>query len=71
MLYLYRAYYFRYYAKTYRKVVKSYNKNKGAHVVGHYADGARLIGLTEKQLIMQLRKLTLSQNYEGRKVNTW
>nr|XP_039253371.1 uncharacterized protein LOC120330477 [Styela clava] len=52
-----------YYAKTYKKVVKSYNKNKGAHVVGHYADGARLIGLTEKQLVMQLKQLTLSQNY--------
>ena len=39
-----------YYAKKYKKVVKTYNMNKGAHVVGHYADGARLIGLTEKQI---------------------
>uniref|UniRef100_H2ZDZ9 EF-hand domain-containing protein n=1 Tax=Ciona savignyi TaxID=51511 RepID=H2ZDZ9_CIOSA len=44
-----------YYAKKYKKVVKSYNANKGAHVVGHYADGARLIGLTEKQIVQQLK----------------
>ena len=34
-----------YYAKQYRKVAKKYGMtNKGAHVVQHYADGARLIG---------------------------
>nr|XP_002129913.1 uncharacterized protein LOC100186906 isoform X1 [Ciona intestinalis] len=55
-----------YYAKKYKKVVKSYNANKGAHVVGHYADGARLIGLTEKQIVQQLKKLQLCQNFENK-----
>jgi len=55
-----------YYEKKYKKVVKSYNSNKGAHVVGHYADGARLIGLTEKQLVRQLKKLTKCQNFKNK-----
>lgn len=46
-----------YYSKKYKKVVKTYNMNKGAHVVGHYADGARLIGLTEKQIYRELKRL--------------
>ena len=47
-----------YYAKKYRKVAKKYAMaNKGAHVVQHYADGARLIGLTDAQLFKQLKLL--------------
>merc|ERR1712071_673273 len=51
-----------YYAKKYKKVVKTYNMNKGAHVVGHYADGARLIGLTEKQIYRELKRLRMYSN---------
>ena len=47
-----------YYSKKYRKVVRNYgNGNKGAHVVGHYADVARLVGLTERELYTQLKEL--------------
>ena len=50
-----------YYSKKYRKVVRSYgNGNKGAHVVGHYADVARLVGLTERELYAQLKELKCS-----------
>lgn len=52
-----------YYAKKYKKVVKTYNMNKGAHVVGHYADGARLIGLTEKQIYRELKRLRMYSNF--------
>jgi hypothetical protein len=51
-----------YYAKKYKKVVKAHNMNKGAHVVGHYADGARLIGLTEKQIYRELKRLRMYSN---------
>ena len=47
-----------YYSKKYRKAVRTYgNGNKGAHVVGHYADVARLVGLTERELYTQLKEL--------------
>ena len=50
-----------YYSKKYKKVVRSYGngQNKGAHVVGHYADVARLVGLTERELYAQLKELKL------------
>ena len=38
--------------------------NKGAHVVQHYADGARLIGLTDAQLFKQLKLLKTHVNKE-------
>jgi len=45
-----------YYSKKYKKVVKKYGAvNKGAHVVGHYADGAKVIGLTDAELYKQLK----------------
>ena len=54
-----------YYAKKYRKVAKKYAMtNKGAHVVQHYADGARLIGLTDAQLFKQLKLLKTHVNEE-------
>ena len=34
----------------------------GAHVVGHYADGVRLIGLTDKQLLNKLKILNKANN---------
>ena len=53
-----------YYSKKYRKVVRSYgNGNKGAHVVGHYADVARLVGLTERELYEQLKDLEYASKY--------
>merc|ERR1719402_1552656 len=54
-----------YYAKKYRKDAKKFMyamTNKGAHVVQHYADGARLIGLTDAQLFKQLKLLQSHQN---------
>jgi len=49
--------------KKYRKVAKKYAMvNKGAHVVGHYADGARLIGLTDAQLFKKLKLLNQVNN---------
>lgn len=51
----------RYYAKKYRKVASN-AANKGAHVVGHYADGVRLIGLTDKQLLNKLKILNKANN---------
>merc|ERR1719447_199091 len=33
-----------------------------AHVVGHYADGARLVGLTENELYTQLKGLKQQSN---------
>ena len=38
------------------------NVFKGAHVVGHYADGVRLIGLTDKQLLNKLKILNKANN---------
>merc|ERR1712131_455032 len=51
----------RYYAKKYRKVASN-AANKGAHVVGHYADGVRLIGLTDRQLLNKLKILNKANN---------
>merc|ERR1719402_794565 len=54
-----------YYAKKYRKDAKKFMyavANKGAHVVQHYADGARLIGLTDAQLFKQLKLLQSQVN---------
>merc|ERR1712142_795468 len=54
-----------YYAKKYRKDAKKFMyamTSKGAHVVQHYADGARLIGLTDAQLFKQLKLLQSHQN---------
>ena len=34
----------------------------GAHVVGHYADGVRLIGLTDRQLLNKLKILNKANN---------
>ena len=44
-----------YYAKKYEKDAKKWSTR--AHVVQHYADGARLIGLTDAQLFKQLKLL--------------
>ena len=53
----------RYYAKKYRRVASKVKAaNKGAHVVGHYADGVRLIGLTDKQLLDKLKILNKANN---------
>ena len=41
---------------------KHYGGHKGAHVVGHYADGARLVGLTENELYTQLKGLKQQSN---------
>jgi len=57
-----------YYAKKYRKDAKKFMyamTNKGAHVVQHYADGARLIGLTDAQLFKQLKLLQSHQNEQN------
>ena len=35
---------------------------KGAHVVGHYADVARLVGLTENELYTQLKNIKQHTN---------
>lgn len=57
-----------YYAKKYRKDAKKFMyamTNKGAHVVQHYADGARLIGLTDAQLFKQLKLLQSHQKEQN------
>ena len=46
-----------YYSKKYKKVTSNHH-NKGAHVIGHYADGAKVIGLTDVELYKQLKRLT-------------
>merc|ERR1719402_1157881 len=54
-----------YYTKKCRKDAKKFMyavANKGAHVVQHYADGARLIGLTDAQLFKQLKLLQSQVN---------
>ena len=51
-----------YYSKKYKKEFKHYGGHKGAHVVGHYADGARLVGLTENELYTQLKGLKQQSN---------
>merc|ERR1711973_691435 len=49
--------------KKYRRVASKVKAaNKGAHVVGHYADGVRLIGLTDKQLLDKLKILNKANN---------
>ena len=47
-----------YYSKKYKKVTSVNHHNKGAHVIGHYADGAKVIGLTDVELYKQLKRLT-------------
>jgi len=55
-----------YYSKKYKKVVKKYGAvNKGAHVVGHYADGAKVIGLTDAELYKQLKLFNLVSEDES------
>ncbi|XP_070570804.1 EF-hand calcium-binding domain-containing protein 3-like [Ptychodera flava] len=44
-----------------------YKKAQIPHVVGHYAAGARLIGLTEKQLVMHLEHLKRSNAGQNEK----
>merc|ERR1711892_1523209 len=49
-----------------KKVVKKYGAvNKGAHVVGHYADGAKVIGLTDAELYKQLKLFNLVSEDES------
>ncbi|XP_076821552.1 uncharacterized protein LOC143468310 [Clavelina lepadiformis] len=55
-----------YYAKKYKKVVTPNTANKGAHVVGHYANGARLLGLSQRQFIQQMKKLLQGQTFENK-----
>lgn len=51
-----------YYSRKYKNITRNYNTgNSGAHVVGHYADVARLVGLTENELYAQLKELKLKQ----------
>jgi len=45
-----------YYSRKYKNIAK-HTGNSGAHVVGHYADVARLVGLTERELYVQLKEL--------------
>ena len=56
-----------YYSKKYKTVHHYGTGQKGAHVVGHYADVARLVGLTENELYTQLKELkrhaNLSKSY--------
>jgi len=54
-----------YYSKKYKKVVKKYGTvNKGAHVIGHYSDGAKVIGLTDVELYKQLKKLNNNETLD-------
>ena len=41
---------------------RSVEPRKGAHVVGHYADVARLVGLTENELYTQLKNIKQHAN---------
>jgi len=51
-----------YYSKKYKTVHNYGTGQKGAHVVGHYADVARLVGLTENELYTQLKELKQHAN---------
>ena len=51
-----------YYSKKYKTVHHYGTGQKGAHVVGHYADVARLVGLTENELYTQLKELKRHAN---------
>jgi len=51
-----------YYSKKYKTVHHYGTGQKGAHVVGHYADVARLVGLTENELYTQLKDLKRHAN---------
>jgi len=51
-----------YYSKKYKTVHHYGTGMKGAHVVGHYADVARLVGLTENELYTQLKELKQHTN---------
>ena len=51
-----------YYSKKYKTVHHHGTGQKGAHVVGHYADVARLVGLTENELYTQLKELKRHAN---------
>ena len=51
-----------YYSKKYKTVHHYGTGQKGAHVVGHYADVARLVGLTENELYTQLKELKRNAN---------
>merc|ERR1711917_130691 len=59
-----------YYSKKYKKEFKHYGGHKGAHVVGHYADGARLVGLTENELYTQLKGLKQQSNLSDQELNS-
>merc|ERR1712168_822329 len=50
-----------YYSKKYKTYHHSTGM-KGAHVVGHYADVARLVGLTENELYTQLKNIKQHAN---------
>ena len=52
-----------YYSKKYKKVTSTHNK--GAHVIGHYADGAKVIGLTDAELYKQLKRMNNLSNKES------
>lgn len=47
---------------SYRYYNTKYKKAQAPHVVMHYAAGARLIGLTEKQLTEHLKKIQMSNS---------
>merc|ERR1712168_818738 len=51
-----------YYSKKYKTVHHYGTGMKGAHVVGHYADVARLVGLTENELYTQLQNIKQHTN---------
>ena len=51
-----------YYSKKYKTVHHYGTGQKGAHVVSHYADVARLVGLTENELYTQLKELKRHAN---------
>merc|ERR1712168_1729358 len=58
-----------YYSKKY----KTYHHGtgmEGAHVVGHYADVARLVGLTENELYTQLKDLKQQSNLNDQEQNS-
>lgn len=52
-----------YYSKKYKKATSTHNK--GAHVIGHYADGAKVIGLTDAELYKQLKRMNNLSNKES------
>ena len=58
-----------YYSKKYKTVHHHSTGQKGAHVVGHYADVARLVGLTENELYTQLKELKRHANLSKLNIN--